>query len=94
VSVSIGTIFGVYPRRSSGPVTLADFLRPGSELVATGYLVYGSSTVLIYSAGETVDAFTLDPASGEFFLTRTDLQLPPESTCLSVNKCNSPYWPG
>jgi len=94
VSVSIGTIFGVYPRRSSEPVTLADFLRPGSELVAAGYLVYGSSTVLIYTAGESVDAFTLDPASGEFFLTRTDLRMRAESTYLSVNECNSPYWPG
>jgi len=94
VSVSIGTIFGIYPRRSEAPVTEADFLRPGNELVAAGYIVYGSSTVLVYSDGESVDAFTLDPSSGEFFLTRTNIRVQNETTYLSINECNSPYWPG
>ncbi len=94
VNVSIGTIFGIYPRRGPTPVTEADFLRPGNEQVAAGYIVYGSSTVLVYTDGESVDSFTLDPSSGEFFLTRTDLQVKAESSYLSINECNSPYWPG
>jgi fructose-1,6-bisphosphatase I len=94
VNVSIGTIFGIYPRRGPTPVTEADFLRPGNELVAAGYIVYGSSTVLVYTDGESVDSFTLDPSSGEFFLTRTNLRVKTESSYLSINECNSPYWPG
>ncbi|MCA9539216.1 MAG: class 1 fructose-bisphosphatase, partial [Myxococcales bacterium] len=92
-SVSIGTVFGIFPRRHGGPVDLDDVLRPGREMVGAGYLVYGSSTVLAYSAGGTVDLFTLDPSSGEFFLTRPAMKMPTATNYLSLNECNAPYWP-
>jgi len=92
-SVAIGTIFAIYPRCPGVPASLDDVLRPGREMVAAGYLVYGSSTVLTYTAGQTVDSFTLDPASGEFFLTRPGMRYPETTAVLSLNECNEPYWP-
>ena len=93
-SVSIGTIFSVFPRKSQGEKAgPEDILRPGNEIVAAGYIVYGSSTVLVYSSGQSVDCFTLDPSSGEFFLTRADVKIPENTTVLSINECNEPYWP-
>lgn len=93
-SVSIGTIFSIFPRKSQGEESnLEDVLRPGNEIVASGYIVYGSSTVLVYSAGQSVDCFTLDPSSGEFFLTRANIEIPEDTTVLSINECNEPYWP-
>jgi len=93
VSVSIGTIFGIYRKRVREEITLASILRKGRDLVAAGYIVYGSSTVLVYSAGKSVDCFTLDPASGEFFQTRANVRMPETTKVLSVNECNAPYWP-
>jgi len=92
-NVSIGTIFAVYRRTSDSEVLRKDVLRPGSEQVAAGYVIYGSSTVLVYTVGETVDCFTLDPSAGEFFLTRENLRLPDKTKILSINECNEPYWP-
>ena len=63
-------------------------------MVGAGYLVYGSSTVLVYTDGQTVDSFTLDPSSGEYFLTRSNMKMPDTRTYLSINECNAPYWPG
>lgn len=91
-SVTIGTVFAVY-RRLGGPPTLADVLRPGRQQVAAGYVIYGSSTVLVYTDGESVDCFTLDPSSGEFFLTRRNMRFAETSVILSLNECNAPYWP-
>ncbi|MBV71177.1 MAG: class 1 fructose-bisphosphatase [Myxococcales bacterium] len=93
VSVSIGTIFGIYRRPENEPISLDSILQPGRKLVAAGYIVYGSSTVLVYSAGESVDCFTLDPSSGEFFQTRANVRMPADTTMLSINECNAPYWP-
>lgn len=93
VGVSIGTVFAIYPRLHDGPVTPDEILRPGREMIAAGYVIYGSSTVLVYSDGSTVDSFTLDPGVGEFFLTREAMQMPAESNVLSLNECNAPYWP-
>lgn len=93
VSVSIGTIFAIYPRRHPDRVDVDDILRPGREMVGAGYIVYGSATVLVYSAGRTVDCFTLDPSSGEFFLTRRAIRMPEKTKYLSINECNGPYWP-
>jgi len=92
VGVSIGTIFGIYRQTPSEKVSLDSILKSGREQVAAGYIVYGSSTVLVYSAGRTVDCFTLDPSSGEFFLTRQDVRMPSRTTLLSLNECNEPYW--
>ena len=67
VNVSVGTIFSIYRRQSlSGPGQLEDFLQPGTELVAAGYIIYGSSTMLMYTTGKGVNGFTLDPSIGEF----------------------------
>ena len=93
VSISIGTIFGIY-QANDREVPSAQVLRMGSELVGAGYLVYGSSTVLVYTDGKTVDCFTLDPSSGEYFLTRGDIKFPNTRAYLSINECNAPYWPG
>jgi fructose-1,6-bisphosphatase I len=92
-NVSIGTIFAVYERSSKTEILRRDTLRPGHEQVAAGYIVYGSSTVLVYTDGESVDCFTLDPAVGEFFLTRANMKMPTTNKVLSINECNEPYWP-
>ncbi len=92
-NVSIGTIFAIYRRKAQDEVLRSDVLRPGHEQVAAGYIIYGSSTVLVYSDGESVDCFTLDPSAGEFFLTRPNLRVPEKMRVLSINECNEPYWP-
>lgn len=92
-SVSIGTIFAIYHRRSIRESSINDILRPGYEQVSAGYVMYGSSTVLVYTAGRTVDSFTLDPSCGEFFLTQSKLEYAKETHVLSINECNVPYWP-
>ena len=91
--ITIGTVFAIYPKISEGPASAADLLRPGRELVAAGYLIYGSSTLLTYTAGNTVDAFTLDPSCGEFFLARKNMRLDRPTRMLSINECNEAYWP-
>jgi fructose-1,6-bisphosphatase I len=92
-NVSIGTIFAIYHRRSDAEVLRSDVLRPGREQVGAGYIIYGPSTVLVYTDGESVDLFTLDPSCGEYFLTRENIRMPPRSKLLSINESNEPYWP-
>lgn len=92
-NVSIGTIFAIYRRTNKDSLSEADTLRPGREQVAAGYILYGSSVVLVLTDGHTVDAFTLDPASGEYFLTRENIKMPDKTKVLSINECNEPYWP-
>ncbi len=92
-NVSIGTIFGVYRRDdTSSPPSEADWLRPGRELVAAGYVLYGTSTMLVYSAGYGVHAFTLDPEVGEFLLTWSDLRFPDTPAYYSLNLASAPQW--
>ena len=92
-NVSIGTIFGVYRREDrSSPPSEADWLRPGRDLVAAGYVLYGTSTMLVYSAGHGVHAFTLDPEVGEFLLTWSDLRFPEEPAYYSLNLASAPQW--
>jgi len=96
VNVSIGTIFGIY-RRKSDPHTSpteADLLQPGRDLRAAGYIIYGSSTMLVYSTGPKfgVHGFTLDPTIGEFFLSHENLQVPRRGSTYSVNEGNSARW--
>lgn len=93
-NVSIGTIFAIYRRNAPNEVVRRDVLRPGREQLAAGYIVYGSSTVLVLTDGNTVDCFTLDPSSGEYFLTRENIKMPEKTKILSINECNEPYWPG
>ena len=92
-NVSIGTIFAIYKRHSPHEVLRKDVLRPGRDQIAGGYIVYGSSTVLVYTAGNTVDGFTLDPSCGEYFLSRPNIRMPERTKVLSLNDGNEPYWP-
>src|SRR6201998_867802 len=87
VNVSIGTIFSIYRRTSlSGPGTLEDFLQPGTEQVAAGYILYGSSTMLVYTTGKGVNGFTLDPSIGEFCLSHPNMQTPKKGKIYSINE--------
>ena len=92
-NISIGTIFSIYKRKSeSGPGTLEDCLQKGLNQIAAGYVVYGSSTVLVYTAGEGVHCFTLDPTVGEFLLSNENIQIPKKSKIYSVNEGNYSKW--
>lgn len=93
VNVSVGTIFSIRRRiRDAGPVTLDEVLRKGSEQVAAGYFIYGSSTMLVYTTGQGVHGFTLHPALGEFFLSHENIRIPNRGKILSVNEGNYYYW--
>jgi fructose-1,6-bisphosphatase I len=94
VNVSVGTIFSIYRRVSlSGPGTLEDFLQPGTELVAAGYVIYGSSTMLMYTTGKGVNGFTLDPSIGEFCLSHPDIKTPKSGMFYSLNEGNHLRFP-
>ena len=90
VNVSIGTIFGIYRRvsKQGSPATLEDFLQKGTQQVAAGYIVYGSSTMLVYATRRGVNGFTLDPSIGEFTLSHPDIKCPPAGKIYSVNHGN------
>lgn len=92
-NIPIGTIFGIYRRVSeTGRGCLEDVLQPGNKLVAAGYILYGSSTMLIYTTGQGVHGFTLDPSVGEFLLTHPDIRIPEEPVYFSVNLGYEHYW--
>jgi len=94
VNVSVGTIFSIYRRQSlSGPGQLEDFLQPGTELVAAGYIIYGSSTMLMYTTGKGVNGFTLDPSIGEFCLSHPDIKTPKTGNIYSLNEGNHLHFP-
>lgn len=90
VNVSIGTIFGIYRRVSEKgkPCTREDFLQAGNRQVAAGYIVYGSSTMLVYATRRGVNGFTLDPSIGEFCLSHPDIKCPDKGKIYSVNHGN------
>jgi fructose-1,6-bisphosphatase I len=90
VNISIGTIFGVYKRisKQGTPCTREDFLQPGIKQVAAGYIVYGSSTMLVYATRRGVNGFTLDPSIGEYCLSYPDMKCPPTGKIYSVNHGN------
>lgn len=94
VAVSVGTIFGIYHRVSprSGLGDVADLLQPASKLCAAGYAVYGSSTVFVYTTGQGVHVFTLDPSLGEFLLSHENLKVPSRGTTYSCNSGNRHTW--
>jgi fructose-1,6-bisphosphatase I len=94
VNVPVGTIFSVYRRISmEGPATLADVLQRGTEQVAAGYVIYGSSTMLVYTTGNGVNGFTLDPSIGEFCLSHPDMKIPETGTIYSINEGNYVHFP-
>jgi fructose-1,6-bisphosphatase I len=95
VNVSIGTIFSIHKRidtSSVEPGTLDDVLQPGWKQVCAGYVIYGSSTMIVYTAGNGVHGFTLDPSYGEFLLSHENIQIPKSGTIYSVNESNFDYW--
>jgi len=92
-NVTIGTIFSIYRRVSnSGKGTLADCTQPGYKQIAAGYVVYGSSTMLLYTTGDGVHGFTLDPSIGEFLLSHENIRVPKRGRIYSVNEGNYRYW--
>ncbi|MBN1947073.1 MAG: class 1 fructose-bisphosphatase [Bradymonadales bacterium] len=93
-NVSVGTIFSILKRKTeSGDGTLDDVLQSGREIVAAGYVVYGSSTMMVYSTGQGCHGFTLDPSVGEFLLSHPNIQMPRKGKKIySVNEGHSRYW--
>ena len=95
VNVSVGTIFSIYRRVTpvGTPVKEEDFLQKGSEQVAAGYIIYGTSTMLVYTTGDGVNGFTLNPAIGTFYLSHPQMQFPENGTIYSVNEGNYIHFP-
>ncbi|MCS6974505.1 MAG: class 1 fructose-bisphosphatase [Cyclobacteriaceae bacterium] len=88
VNVSIGTIFSIYRRKSKTgtPIQPEDILQKGTEQVAAGYILYGSSTMLVYTTGHGVNGFTYDPTLGEYFLSHPDMKIPEDGKIYSINE--------
>lgn len=95
VNVSVGTIFSIYRRvtPSGTPVTIEDFLQPGNQQVAAGYIVYGTSTMIVYSTGHGVNGFTLNPAIGTYYLSHPNMKFPSKGNIYSVNEGNYIHFP-
>ena len=95
VNVSVGTIFSIYRRITpvGSPVTIEDFLQPGKNQVAAGYIVYGTSTMIVYSTGHGVNGFTLNPAIGTYYLSHPNMQFPEKGYIYSVNEGNYVHFP-
>jgi fructose-1,6-bisphosphatase I len=92
-NITIGSIFSVYRRISEpGKGTLADCLQPGYKQVAAGYIIYGSSTIFVYSTGRGVHGFTLDPTVGEFLLSHENIRIPKKGKIYSLNEGNYRNW--
>ncbi len=93
-NVAVGTIFSIYRRKSSeGLAELSDVLQKGVDQVAAGYVIYGSSTMMVYTTGKGVNGFTLDPSIGEFCLSHPDMKIPKEGTIYSINEGNYVHFP-
>jgi fructose-1,6-bisphosphatase I len=95
VNISIGTIFGIYRKKSEETdinFLLNEVLQPGFEQVAAGYFIYGSSTIMVYTTGKGVHGFTLYPSIGEFLLSHENIRIPERGKIYSVNESNYPYW--
>ena len=95
VNVSVGTIFSIYRRitPSGSPVTIDDFLQPGNRQVAAGYIVYGTSTMIVYTTGHGVNGFTLNPAIGTYYLSHPNMKFPKDGHIYSVNEGNYIHFP-
>ena len=95
VNVSVGSIFSIYRRITpvGTPVTLEDFLQPGVNQVAAGYVIYGTSTMLVYTTGHGVNGFTLNPAMGTFYLSHPDMSFPETGRIYSMNEGNYVHFP-
>ncbi|MCF6280486.1 MAG: class 1 fructose-bisphosphatase [Flavobacteriaceae bacterium] len=95
VNVSVGTIFSVYRRVTpiGTPVQLEDFLQKGTEQVAAGYIVYGTSTMIVFTTGHGVNGFTLNPAIGTFYLSHANMKFPENGNIYSINEGNYVQFP-
>ncbi|WP_405247487.1 class 1 fructose-bisphosphatase [Cellulophaga sp. Asnod2-G02] len=95
VNVSVGTIFSIYRRVTpvGTPVTIEDFLQPGVNQIAAGYIIYGTSTMLVYTTGDGVNGFTLNPALGTFYLSHPSMSFPESGNIYSVNEGNYVHFP-
>jgi fructose-1,6-bisphosphatase I len=96
VNVSIGTIFSIYRRLNDEDAAqpgVEDFLQKGTCQVAAGYVIYGSSTMLVYTTGKGVNGFTLDPSIGEFCLSHPDMKIPEQGAIYSINEGNYKHFP-
>jgi len=95
VNVSVGTIFSIYRRVTpeGTPVTIDDFLQPGKNQVAAGYIVYGTSTMIVYTTGHGVNGFTLNPAIGTYYLSHPNMKFPEDGTIYSINEGNYNHFP-
>lgn len=95
VNVSVGTIFSIYRRITpeGTPVQMEDFLQKGNEQVAAGYIVYGTSTMLVYTTGHGVNGFTLNPALGTFYLSHPDMSFPETGNIYSINEGYYAHFP-
>lgn len=92
-NVSIGTIFSIYRKKTTGKDgTIEDCLRKGAEQVAAGYIIYGSSTMMVYTTGQGVHGFTLDPGIGEFLLSHENIKIPTKGKIYSINEGNANTW--
>ena len=92
-NVSIGTIFSIHRRKTEdGEGELKDCLQNGRDQVAAGYIIYGSSTVLVYTTGQSVNGFTLDPSVGEFLLSHENIKTPAKGKIYSANEGNAKFW--
>jgi fructose-1,6-bisphosphatase I len=93
-NVAVGTIFSIYRRKSvDGMANLADVLQKGTEQVAAGYVIYGSSTMMVYTTGKGVNGFTLDPSIGEFCLSHPSMMIPDAGKIYSINEGNYVHFP-
>ena len=95
VNVSVGTIFSIFRRVTpvGTPVTIDDFLQKGSEQVAAGYIIYGTSTMFVFTTGDGVNGFTLNPALGVFYLSHPNMEFPEDGNIYSVNEGNYIHFP-
>ena len=94
VNINVGTIFSILRRRpgAQGEVKADEILQPGCEQIAAGYFLYGASTMLVYTTGQGVHGFTLDPSVGEFLLSHPDIRIPESGSIYSVNEGNWEHW--
>lgn len=94
VNVGVGTIFSIFRRKSvEGKATLEDVLQKGTEQIGAGYVIYGSSTMMVYTTGKGVNGFTLDPSIGEFCLSYPDMQIPVDGNIYSINEGYYTHFP-
>ena len=95
VNIAVGTIFSIYRRVSKvgTQATIEDFLQPGINQVASGYILYGTSTILVFTTGKGVNGFTFDPGIGSFFLSHPDIKFPSNGSTYSVNEGNYVHFP-